>query len=846
MKRSPTLLLLKLSILGLIFIFSVIIDGTDYIPYVDNNINRYDRLLSEGRYRQLYLELKRCEFKDVVCTQMLGDAYFTGMYVEQDLVMAISYWKVSSDSGSPEGQFSLGMAYTLFPLLDSLECVTSAESNDQSGTAYSIKEFIENSLPVPCDLYPYSIEDAPLFLEKYKSMITRRLSRPRDENEDLLLQQNLTQSIQLSNMYLYFSSLSGHAGAQLALGFRYEHGLGVQKSCDAAVSNYMETVKSTISLKKEGFSEKEQLVRLSIPNWEPLKKLFSQKENRNREDLAVNLAESGNITIQLALAKRYLLGMDGFQQDPAKAYKYLRKIADKAKTMVGLVLDIPSTLIFGEAIGLLGYMHALGIGTAPDLKIAAEYFSISAFIYNDPGGHNGMGYVYFHGCPGFERNFRLSFHHFNESAFHLFADAQYNLASLYLTGMGTSQSFSDAISWYSRAYEQGHLPSALALSQLNLNGLGTNRDCNVALGFLKGILHRSSWATGLISTTNRLSRSKDEAEENMAMLSTIKLAMTGYDPSLSNLAILLEKDLKRNRHFSRMSSKMGLPLSDFSTEQHDLESWFRSLSAKVIPRFLLNLFPDLENMDTKTDHLQSEPGNQWYLPQMFLELSIYKDNVDSILKYGDYSYYGKGVELRYRLAPLGPGGSLSSSPLWVRPLEPEITPNCLQHPGHLQVDDLTHLGGLLQHCIHDSIRNRHQSRSSPCGEILQKDGRDRKHPQSQQWCRRSSDHLDANPQEYRLVYWIHQKSLLPGPHGQHPLPHHPQTGPSSAIPPHPQTTRLYIHQVDPDLSLRPRARAVSSCLNPTINPLSSSSYSYSPYTTPSTIHTPQYALLLDK
>ncbi|KAH8584384.1 sel-1 protein [Cryptosporidium sp. chipmunk genotype I] len=674
----------------LIFNFFTLIYGTGYQLDHDQEFDRFEKLYREGNYEQLYTELKECEYKDSRCTQILGEMYFTGLYVDQDIVMAISYWKLSSDYGNPEGQFCMGMVYTLFPFLDSLECSTYGQLGAKP-PKITLENFIEYDDPVPCDFYPYSQDDAPKFLEKYKSLITKHASNGQNHEKGANIIENIAKSIRISNLYLYFSSLSGHTGAQLALGFRYEHGLGVPRSCEAAISNYIETAKTSISFKKQGFSEKEQLIRLSIPDWEPLKKLFNPTENRNREDLAVNLAESGSITIQLALAKRYLLGADGFKQDSVRAYKYLRKIADQAKSMVGVVLDIPSTLIYGEAIGLLGYMHALGLGTTPDLKLASEYFSISAFIYNDPGGHNGMGYVYFHGCEGFERNFRLAFHHFNESAFHLFADAQYNLASLYLTGMGTTQSYSDAISWYTRAYEQGHLPSAYALSQLNLNGLGTNRDCNTALGFLRRILQKSNWTINLISVTNKFSRSRNKDEKNRMILSTMKLAITGYDPSISNLASLLDQDLRNNRHFEWVSSIIGIPLSDFSLRQNRAEYWFKFLSAKIIPKILLKFFPDLENINLDTynignkhDQKGIENRNKWYLPQMFLEFSIYNENVDSIVRYGDYSYYGKGVELRYKLSPkiLGSSSLLS----WTRPLEPEIA--SLESPNYLAALDL--------------------------------------------------------------------------------------------------------------------------------------------------------------
>ncbi|OII73214.1 uncharacterized protein cubi_02446 [Cryptosporidium ubiquitum] len=689
MRIPPMVLFFNILEITLIFIFFTLIYGTEFQSDHDQEFDWYEKLYRESKYEKLYTELKKCEFKDSRCIQMLGDMYFTGLYVDQDIVTAISYWKVSSDYGNSEGQFCMGMVYTLFPFLDALEC--SISEFGAKNKSVLIENLTKRDDPVPCKLYPYSQEEAPKFLEKYKSLITRYSSGQNRKNDETIFK-NIAKSIQLSNLYLYFSSLSGHTGAQLTLGFRYEHGLGVPKSCEAAMSNYIETAKTSVSFKKEGHSEKEQLIRLSIPDWEPLKKLFNLKENRNREDLAINLAESGSITVQLALAKRYLLGVDGFKQDTTRAYKYLRKIADKAKSMVGVVLDTPSTLIYGEAIGLLGYMHALGLGTTPDLKIAAEYFSISAFIYNDPGGHNGMGYVYFHGCEGFERNFRLAFHHFNESAFHLFTDAQYNLASLYLTGMGTSQSYSDAISWYTRAYEQGHLPSAYALSQLNLNGLGTNKDCKTALGFLRGVLQRSNWVTNLISITNNFSRSKNKIEKNQMILNTMKLAFTGYDPSLSNLASLLDQDLKNNRHFEWVLSIIGLPLPDFSSRLNKAEYWFKSLSTKIIPKILLKFFPDLEDINSDTHigtEIENNSGkgieirNKWYLPQMFLEFSMYNENVDSMVKYGDYLYYGKGVELKYILSSKF---LKNSSPSWIRPLEPEIA--SMESPNYMAALDL--------------------------------------------------------------------------------------------------------------------------------------------------------------
>ncbi|KAH8739093.1 sel-1 protein [Cryptosporidium ryanae] len=631
------------------------------------------------------------------CLLKVGNKYFTGeRYVEQDIETAIAFWKISSDLGNPEAQFNMGLAHFIYPSLDGLEC--SSLHNGKNET-------------IGCFTYSLnSKEDIEKGIKYYKNMLKKIELFNYDHDQGIKAYTRFTKSIAYSNLYLYFSSLSGHKGSQLALGFRYENGLGLPNSCEAAFSNYLEVAKDCVlEHRKEGIVQYEELIRISIPDWDPIKKLYSESENQNRHDLALNLAESGNIFIQLAVAKRYLMGSDGFPQNFKKAYKYLRKLAEKAKNLAGTVLDTTSTLIYGEAIGLLGYMYALGLGggnNKRDLETASEYFSVSAFIYNDPGGHNGMGYVYFHGCKGFEQNFRLSFHHFNESAHHLFPDAQYNLASLYLTGMGTSQSYSEALLWYTRAYEQGHVPASYALAQLNFNGLGTNKDCNVAIQFLKNIIHKSPYVADIVKEINNISNSKNKKLYNvngLKLFLTLKLALTGHEPSIANIPSLVEKEYRKRNFWGaskfginwRTSRAQAFSLSDakkydmgkfdnnrnkyifqhligfnlnklfnISAITHYLQTNLYHLTSCIFPHSVLrylgiDLLEDNSNKETASrcdlgysqgeDCPRENGSDPWYLPQIFIEFGISKDNLDSMIRYGDNSYYGKGSELRFAI-----------------------------------------------------------------------------------------------------------------------------------------------------------------------------------------------------
>lgn len=49
------------------------------------------------------------------------------------------------------------------------------------------------------------------------------------------------------------------------------------------------------------------------------------------------------------------------------------------------------------------------------------------------------------------------------------ADGMFNLASVYLTGVGVEQSFQKAVLWYTQALDRGHTPAAYSLAIMHLN-----------------------------------------------------------------------------------------------------------------------------------------------------------------------------------------------------------------------------------------------------------------------------------------------------------------------------------------------------------------------------------------
>lgn len=322
-----------------------------------------------------------------------------------------------------------------------------------------------------------------------------------------------------------------------------------------------------------------ELVRLNL-NQKDRKVISSSEMN-----LFVQIATSGDTTVAAAIGKRYLLGIEGFRQDYRKAKHYLELAARRNHP---------------NAVALLGYMHCLGLGTPQNLDTAYSYF-VSAATQNDALGHNGLGFIYFRGTGTQARNLRLAFRHFNESAFGGSSDGMFNLASMYLTGTGTPQSFQQAVLYYTQALDRGHTPAAYSLAVMHLNGIGTVRDCDIAVNLLKKVCERGEWVSAKLVDAYEYG----EKQPDRAALLFLKLAEAGHEVAQMNVAHLFD---------SGQSSILypGDQVSDTAAPTEDIRHHSRTMA------------------------------------QRFYEMSAEQGSVSSELRLGDYAYYGWGVAATFK------------------------------------------------------------------------------------------------------------------------------------------------------------------------------------------------------
>lgn len=161
---------------------------------------------------------------------------------------------------------------------------------------------------------------------------------------------------------------------------------------------------------------------------------------------ALNFAgEKGHAAALWKLAKMYATG-DGVKEDDAKAYRIYSRIANENADGNPRGRDAP---FVADAFVALGEYLRSGIpgGIAPDEGRARRFFAYAASYFGD-------------------------------------SEAQYQLAEMYLKGVGGEKNERQAVRWFKLAANKGHAPAQAAFGRLLFEGVGVARDPTKGLMWL--------------------------------------------------------------------------------------------------------------------------------------------------------------------------------------------------------------------------------------------------------------------------------------------------------------------------------------------------------------------------
>lgn len=169
------------------------------------------------------------------------------------------------------------------------------------------------------------------------------------------------------------------------------------------------------------------------------------------------LAGQGDARAQYYLAYMLDAGL-GAGQDIAGAANWYKKSAEQD---------------FLPAVVYMGYIYSQGRGVAKDEKEAFKWYTRAAQM-GDAIAQNNLATMLLVGRP-YAKNAPLAAQWFLQSAMQGNMRAQYNLATMYRTGDGVKRNYPEAMRWYSFAANQGDMYAQNALGYMYRKNMGTER-----------------------------------------------------------------------------------------------------------------------------------------------------------------------------------------------------------------------------------------------------------------------------------------------------------------------------------------------------------------------------------
>ncbi|OCT65104.1 hypothetical protein XELAEV_18041346mg [Xenopus laevis] len=320
-------------------------------------------------------------------------------------------------------------------------------------------------------------------------------------------------------VYYTFGALGGNLIAHMILGYRYWAGIGVLQSCESALTHYRlvaNHVASDISLTGGTVVQR---IRLADEVENP-----GMASGMLEEDLIQYyqfLAEKGDVQAQVGLGQLHLHGGRGVEQNHQRAFEYFNQAANAGNS---------------HAMAFLGKMYSEGSDSVTQSnETALQYFRKAADMGN-PVGQSGLGMAYLYG-RGVPVDFELALKYFQKAAEQGWVDGQLQLGSMYYNGIGVKKDYKQALKYFNLASQGGHILAFYNLAQMHATGTGVMRSCHTAVELFKNVCERGRWSERLMTAYNGYKN----GNANTAAVQYLLLAEQGYEVAQSNAAFILDQ-----------------------------------------------------------------------------------------------------------------------------------------------------------------------------------------------------------------------------------------------------------------------------------------------------------------
>ncbi|KMP07440.1 ERAD-associated protein [Coccidioides immitis] len=421
-------------------------------------------------------------------------------------------------------------------------------------------------------------------------------------------------------LYHTFAAMGGNTKSQMTLAFRRYSGIGTPRNCDEAAFYYKQVADKAIAYYRSGPPGGRTLSKDSY-RWADAEggvygegaSVSSSGVNAHKDGVHSGsdanlddvleyldlLAKKGDLKATFNLGKLYYDGSRHLPRNLRKSMMYFGIVARRYWMKDGkLNPNRPVGLekIASKSAAHIGLMFLRGEGTEQNFEKAFTWFKRGT-ANGDSMCQHYMGLMYLHGY-GIPQDALKAASYFKAASESDYPYAEIRLGALFLD----QGDVPTATRYFELAARYGATEAFYFLAEIAERGIGKERHCGMATGYYKMVAERVEEIHSSFAEANEAYKSGDK---ETALVLSMMAAEQGYEIAQANVAWLLDE---------RRSVLSLDPILPWSTDRR--------------PSILRNAA----------------------LALIYWTRSAKQANIDSLVKMGDYYFYGNGAPQDFRKA----------------------------------------------------------------------------------------------------------------------------------------------------------------------------------------------------
>ncbi|KAK3167982.1 hypothetical protein OEA41_004428 [Lepraria neglecta] len=356
-------------------------------------------------------------------------------------------------------------------------------------------------------------------------------------------------------LYHTFAAKGDSTRAQMTIGYRHHTGVGTPRNCNEAAYWYKKVADKAIAYSRSGPPGGQNLQKDSYKIADELggvygegasvvsSGVFANKAGPNSDahadfddvlEYLDLMSRKGDLKATFSLGRLHYEGSRTMRRNLKTGRAYFMIVARKYWQKDGSIREEDQSIakIASKAAGYIGRMFLRGEGMEQSYEKALTWFR-RGVANGDALCQYELGLMYLHGL-GVRKDPLVAGDYFKESANQDFASAQVNMGQLFLD----QGDINTATRFFDLAARHGHIEAFYYLAEISNNGVGRERSCDMATVYYKIVAEK---VESIHSSFDEANRAYDEGDTETALVMSMMAAEQGYESAQANVAYLLDE-----------------------------------------------------------------------------------------------------------------------------------------------------------------------------------------------------------------------------------------------------------------------------------------------------------------